>query len=180
MNMNELCGKHAPYRKLSQYKLKLKTKPWITPAMQKLILIKANLFKKYIKLSDPLIKQEVHLKYKCYRNLLLTIFKNSKQIYYEKFFQNNLNDIKNIWKGIRNLVSLKQSTKSNIHLLSHNNETITAHKNIANMFIDYFSTIAEKQRPKLNSQINISQIFSIPLLIIHFSLWLQTVIKSKI
>ena len=80
MNMNELCDKHAPYRKLSRYKLKLKTKPWITPAMQKLILIKANLFKKYIKLSDPLIKQEVHLKYKYYRNLLLTIFKNSKLI----------------------------------------------------------------------------------------------------
>ena len=58
--MNELLDKHAPYRKLNKYKLKLKTKPWITPAIQKSMLIKNNLFRKYIKLSDPLTKQEVH------------------------------------------------------------------------------------------------------------------------
>ena len=135
MNKNELLDKHAPYRKLNKYKLKLKTKPWITPAIQKLILIKNNQFKKYIKLSDSLIKQEVYLKYKYYRNLLSTILKKSKQSYYEKFFQNNLNNIKNIQKGIRNLISLKQSPKSNIHLLSHNSETITGPKNIADKFI---------------------------------------------
>ena len=70
MNMDELLDKHAPYRKLNKYKLK--TKPWITLA----------------------IKQEVHLKYKYYRNLLSTILKKSKQSYCEKFFQNNLNDIR--------------------------------------------------------------------------------------
>ena len=56
MNKNKLLDKDASYRKLNKYKLKLKTKPWITPAIQKSILIKNNLFKKYIKLNDPLIK----------------------------------------------------------------------------------------------------------------------------
>ena len=123
--MNELLDKHAPYRKLNKYKLKLKTKSWITPAIQKSILIKNNLFKKYIKQSDPLIKQGTHLKYKYYRNLFSTVLKNSKQSYNEKFFQNNLNDIKKIWKGISHLISLKQSPKSSIYLLFHNSETIT-------------------------------------------------------
>ena len=135
--------------RLKKYNLKLKTKPWITPAIPKSILIKNNLFQKYTRLSDPLIKQEVHFKYKCYRNLLSTILKESKQSYYGNFFQTNLNDIKNIWKGIRNLISLKQSPKSNIHLLSHNNETKTDPKNIANIFNDYFISIAEKAKTKI-------------------------------
>ena len=55
-NMNELLDKPAPYRKLNKYKLKLKTKPCITPAIKKLILIKNNLFKNCIKISELLIK----------------------------------------------------------------------------------------------------------------------------
>ena len=44
----------------------------------------------------------------------------SEQNYYENFFQYNLNDIKNKWKGIiRYLISLKQFPKQNIQLLSH-------------------------------------------------------------
>ena len=143
MNINQfLDDKDAHYRKVNKYKLKLKTKPWITSAIQKSVLIKNNFFKRYIKLSDPLIKQEVYLKYMCYRNFLSTILKTSKQKYYEKLFHNNLNCIKNIWKWIRNLIALKQSLKSIIHWLSRNNETITDPKNITNIFNDYFSTIA--------------------------------------
>ena len=144
-NMNELLDKPAPYRKLSKYKLKLKTKPYITPAIKKSILIKNNLFKNCIKISELLIKQEEHLKYKYYKNLLCTTLKKGKQIYFEKFFQNNLNDIKNIWKGIRNFISLKQSPNSNIYLLPYNSETITT-----NIFYDYFSTISKKTKTKNN------------------------------
>ena len=33
--------------------------------------------------------------------------KKSKQNYYERFFENNLNNIKNMWKGIRSLIAVK-------------------------------------------------------------------------
>ena len=33
--------------------------------------------------------------------------KKSKQAYYEKYFERNWNNIKNIWKGIKSLISLK-------------------------------------------------------------------------
>ena len=85
------------------------------------------------------------MKYKYYRNLLCTTLKKGKQNYFEKFFQNNLNDIKNIWKGIRNFISLKQSPNSNIYLLPYNSETITT-----NIFYDYFSTISKKTKTKNN------------------------------
>ena len=44
--------------KVSKYQLKLKTKPWITTAIHKSILVKNSLFKKYIKLKDPVKKTE--------------------------------------------------------------------------------------------------------------------------
>ena len=47
-NMNDLLDKYALFKKISKYKLKFKTKPWITTAFQKSISIKNSLFKKYI------------------------------------------------------------------------------------------------------------------------------------
>ena len=147
MNANELFDKHAPQRKLNKHKISLKDKPWITPAIQKPCLIKNTLFKKDIKLSDPLIKQKVHFKQQYYRNLLPTVSKKSKQSYYEEFFQNNLNESKNMWKGIRNLIP--SSPKSNIQLLSDNSEAITGPEKIANIFNGQFSTIAKETKAKI-------------------------------
>ena len=47
-------------KKISKYKLKFKTKPWITATLQKSISIKNALFKRYIKLKSPVKKNEVH------------------------------------------------------------------------------------------------------------------------
>ena len=69
---------HAPLRKVNKYKLKFKTKPWITPALQKSISIKNNLLKKFITAKDPQVKESYHKEYKDYRNMLSTIFKQSK------------------------------------------------------------------------------------------------------
>ena len=33
--------------------------------------------------------------------------KRSKQAYYDKFFERNRNNVKNTWKGIKSLISLK-------------------------------------------------------------------------
>ena len=106
-NMNDLPDKHAPFKKISKYKLKFKAKPWITAALQKSISIKNALFKRYIKVKSPVKKNEVHQQYKYYRNLLSTLMKKSKQNYYEQFFKNNLNNLRNIWKGIRSFIAIE-------------------------------------------------------------------------
>ena len=128
---------------LNDLKLKLKTKPWITPALQKSISIKKALFKRYIKLKSLVKKNEVHQQ-KYYRNLLSTLMKKSKQNYYERFFKNNLNNLRNIWKGIRRLIAIKNSSASNIHMLTHKGAIVTDPLHIANIFNEYFSSIAEK------------------------------------
>ena len=60
-----------------------------------------------------------------------------------------MNNIKNTWKGIRNLISWKQSASPYIHLLSQDSETVSNPKKIVNIFNDYFSTIAEKTKAKV-------------------------------
>ena len=93
-NMNDLLDKHASFKKISKYRLKFKTKPWIT-ALQKSISIKNALFKRYITLKSPIKKNEVHQQYKYYRNLLSKLMKKSKQNYYERFFKNNSKQLNN-------------------------------------------------------------------------------------
>ena len=54
--MTDLLDKHAPFKRISKYKLKFKTKPWITVVLQKSVSIKSTLFKRYIKLKSPVKK----------------------------------------------------------------------------------------------------------------------------
>ena len=69
---------HAPLKKVNKYKRKFKTKPWTTPALQKSVSIKNNVLKKFITVKDPLVKERYHKEYKNYRNMLSTVFKQSK------------------------------------------------------------------------------------------------------
>ena len=67
--------------------------------------------------------------------------KQSKQ-----FFKENLNNLKNIWKGIRSMIVIKHSSVSNIHRLTHKVVKITDSFHFANIFNDYFCTIVEKTK----------------------------------
>ena len=50
--------------------------------------------------KDPQLKERYHKEYKDYRNMLSTIFKQSKTNYYNHYFEANWNSIKNTWKCI--------------------------------------------------------------------------------
>ena len=50
------------------YKLKFKSKPWITLGLQKSISVKNKLLTNFINKKDPVLKKEFHTKYKKYRN----------------------------------------------------------------------------------------------------------------
>ena len=78
-----------------KYKLKFRTKLWITFGIQKSISIKKKLLRKFINKNNPQIKAEFHEKCKTYRNLLSTLTKDIKQIYYTKYFESNWNNIEN-------------------------------------------------------------------------------------
>ena len=142
--INMLLDTYAPLKKINKYKLKFKSKPWITLGLQKSISVKNKLLANFINKKDPILKEEFHTNYKKYRNLLSTLMKKSKQAYYDKYFERNWNNIKNTWKGIKSLISLKTVASSVPTVLSlDNGDTITNPYDIANTFNNYFASIAE-------------------------------------
>ena len=88
--INMLLDTYAPLKRINKYKMKFKSKPWITLGLQKSISVKNKLLKNFINKKDPVLKEEFHAKYKKYRNLLSTLTKKSKQAYYDKYFEKKL------------------------------------------------------------------------------------------
>ena len=100
-----------------------------------------SLTAKFMKSNDINQKNEIHIKYKQYRNLISILLKRSKHSYFTKFLNDNLNNLKNTWKGIKNLISLKTVSHSSPSSISYN-KTVTSPIEIANAFNNYFSNIA--------------------------------------
>ena len=129
-------------KKLVSISLDLK-KTWITSGMQKSRSIKKNI-KKIINKKDPQTKAIFHKQYKTYRNLLSTLMKQRQQIYYTKNFENNWSNIKNTWKGIKTIISIKNITATVPHSIEFNSKTITDPTAMSNVFNNYFTSIAKK------------------------------------
>ena len=69
--------------------------------------------------------------------------KKSKQAYYNKYFERNWNNIKNTWKRIKSLISLKTVASSVPAVLTlHNGNTVTNPYDIPSTF-NYLVSIAE-------------------------------------
>ena len=82
--------------------------------------------------------------------------KKSKQAYYDKYFERNWNNIKNIWKGIKSFIPLKTVTSSVHTVISlDNGDTITNPYDIAGTFNNYFASIAEITKKGKNFHIKI-------------------------
>ena len=70
--------------------------------------------------------------------------RKSKQAYCDKYFVKNWINIKNTWKGIKYIISLKTVASNVPTVLSlDNGDTITNLYDIANNFNNYFASIAE-------------------------------------
>ena len=144
--MDSILNTNAPLKKVNKYKLKFKTKPWITPALQKSISIKNNLLKKFITVKDPQIKERYHQENKDYRNLLSTTLKQRKTNYFNHYFESNWNSIKNTWKGIKSIVTIKESSADIPRSLSVDGATISNLLAISNVLKNYFYSIAGKTK----------------------------------
>ena len=140
--MNTLINSHAPFKKLNKKQRKFQQKAWITNRIQNAIEKKNRLLKKYIKCGDC-NKNIFHQEYKTYRNSLSTLLKQSKKSYYNNYFRNNINSIKNTWKGIKSIISLntKESGSPKI-ILNNKGEFLTSPNDITNQFNNFFCSVA--------------------------------------
>ena len=69
--------------------------------------------------------------------------KRSKQNYYKKYFEPDLNNSKNTWKGIKSIITMKNVISTVPRTLSHGENSITNPFEIANVFNNYFSSVAD-------------------------------------
>ena len=74
--------------------------------------------------------------------MLATLLKRSKHTYFSSFFQNHINDLKNTWKGIKRIFSLKDSASRVPSTITEENISLTNPKDIADAFKNYFSNVA--------------------------------------
>ena len=76
--------------------------------------------------------------------------KKSKQAYYDKYFERNWSNIKSTWKGIKSLISLKTVAFNVPTVFSlDDGDTITNPYDIANIFNNYFASIAETTKKSI-------------------------------
>ena len=139
--ISSIIDKHIPVKQLSRRELKLKSKPWISDALQKSIPIKNNnYYKKYLKTKSTYY----HTKFKLYRKTLNNLLNRSKKQYYNKYFFQNINDGKRIWIGIKQIVKFKAQTSQRLFKIVDNNAEITEPKLFADAFNNYSANIGRK------------------------------------
>ena len=97
--VNKFVNKHAPLKMISKLVAKTFTKPWISKGLRVSIKIKNALF------------YSNHLKYKIYRNSIVTLTRASKRLYYHTYFSSNLSNMKKTWDGIRDLIGGAKNVK---------------------------------------------------------------------
>ena len=86
--------------------------------------------------------------------------KESKKSYFTNYFQNNLNDLKSTWKGIKNLISLKELPNVVPSNIFDNGRSLTELQEIANAFDKYFVNVATDINVLLDTQKVIFMVFS--------------------
>ena len=145
--VNNIINKHAPLRSISNRKQKFLSKPWLTAGLRKSIRVKNALF--YTSDWD---------KYKFYRNKITSLTRLSKANYYQSFFDLNIRNMRQTWKGINELIgSYKKKNKHNpTNFIRPNPNEVPTNdpKEISNILNKYFATVGSKLASKIPQTLN--------------------------
>ena len=121
--------------KTSNYK-KTPRQPWITKSLLRSINRKNKLFYKYKSHPTETNKNQ----YKKYKNILTTILRHEKKLYYSNKFSTHYKDIKQTWKVINNILNSNHNTNK-ISKMKTDNIVEEDPRIIAEKFNNYFANI---------------------------------------
>ena len=133
----------------------MKSKPWITPNTHKLIRNRNKLFKR--KKRQPNNEKNKEL-YNQKRNEVNREIKRSKKIYYIQHFEENSNNIKKIWSGIREIVNIKTTISPKVARLKVNGKIIANPKEISSDLNDFFVNIGPNTESNIPRAGNINPV----------------------
>ena len=134
---------HLPTVRLTKRQRKTLLKLWINTGIVKAISKRDFFFHKFVQEKNPEIKAQFHTLFKTYQNSIVTLCRKSKSYYFTNYFNQNSTNLHKIWAGVRNIISLK--SKKSHNPISISVDTII----VANNFIDFFSSIADKVRSEI-------------------------------
>ena len=139
--LSSIVDTDLPLKQLSKREIKQMSKLWITRSIKQSLKIKNIFFlKKYIKTGLGYNYD----KYKLYRNKLNHQIRLSKKDYYYKYFNSNKANIRNIWRGIKRIISVKPlSSRLPSKIVLHDNSEIFECRQIATAFNENFSNFGD-------------------------------------
>ena len=108
------------------------------------IKIKNKLNKSFCKEKDPHKKENYERQFKTYRNLISTLFRETKESYYKQYFHDNKKNLELVWQTIKGIINMKNKSDESVSCLLIDNQLITCAKQISNHFSNFFKSIAEK------------------------------------
>ena len=93
---------------------------------------------KFCKAKDQTRKQHLHKKFKTYRNCLTNLTRQSKENYYQKYFEENRTNLIKVWKGIKEIILINKSQPT---CLKIRDEIINNEKKISEEFNNFFGNL---------------------------------------
>ena len=86
----------------------------------------------------------MYSQFKTLKNEVTYLIRTNKKEYYKQYFAKNKDNIKKIWKGIKEIINIKSKNFDHPTCLQVGDENITDAIAISNSFNDYFTSIADK------------------------------------
>ena len=121
--------------------IKLRSKPWITSKIVRLIRYRDRLKKKLERKFTP----DNEFLYKKFRNSVVSELRTSREAYYNQYFLTHKDNMKKLWSGIRSIINIKHKTTLNIsQLVMDGTVNVTDPKHIASAFNRYFVNVPQQ------------------------------------
>lgn len=144
-------SRHIRIRQMTKKEILDKEKPWVNHEIKEMIKKRNKLHSLFIKENNMEKKEILKTKYKKLRNLITSKTRFNKKKHYENFFDQNSDNLRNTWRGIKSIINLDNSSSIASSLLVQN-QLISDPKQVANEFNNYFSKIAENLQSKIHSE----------------------------
>jgi len=147
----EIINSEAPLKTITLSPKNIKHEPWITKGILK---SSRNLNKLYRKKLNKSECTQISSKYTVYRNLFNKVKRFAKKKYYNDMLLLHQGNIKKTWKILNNIIS-KNNDKSNTpEVIRTSKENLNNPVEIANAFLQHFSTIGTKLANKITTGSN--------------------------
>ena len=120
---SKVIDDYIPLRKITNNEFKRRYKPWISKGILISINRKNKLYKKYIKCANNDSKLLTYNEYKTLKNQINELVRLGKRTHYAHYFDENNNNLRKIWDGIKELVNIKPKNRESINCIVFNGKT---------------------------------------------------------